>query len=75
MSRLVGSPRGGGLCRFAALAVATAAGAGFAPVAPGTFGSLVGVGVFALIAPHLYVPHTRVDNLVLIGLHKVAMNT
>ena len=52
MSRLVGPPRGGGLRRFAALAVATAAGAGFAPVAPGTFGSLVGVGVFALIAPH-----------------------
>ena len=51
MSRLVGSPRGGRLRRFAALAVATAAGAGFAPVAPGTFGSLVGVGVFALIAP------------------------
>ena len=35
--------------RFTALAVATAAGAG---VAPGTFGSLVGVGVFALSAPH-----------------------
>ena len=52
MSRLVGSPRGGGLRRFAAVAVATAAGAGFAPVAPGTFGSLVGVGVFALTAPH-----------------------
>ncbi len=51
MSRLVGSFRDGGLCRFAALAVATAAGAGFVPVAPGTFGSLVGVGVFALIAP------------------------
>jgi phosphatidylglycerophosphatase A len=47
----VGSPREGGLRRFAALAVATAAGAGLAPVAPGTFGSLVGVGVFALIAP------------------------
>jgi phosphatidylglycerophosphatase A len=40
------------LRRFAAIAVATAAGAGFAPVAPGTFGSLVGVGVFALTAPH-----------------------
>ena len=51
MSRLVGSPRDGGLRRFAALAVATAAGVGFAPIAPGTFGSLVGVGVFALIAP------------------------
>ena len=38
------------LRRFAAIAVATAAGAGFAPIAPGTFGSLVGVGVFALLA-------------------------
>ena len=52
MSRLVGSPRGGGLRRLAAIAVATAAGAGFAPIAPGTFGSLVGVAVFALIAAH-----------------------
>ena len=52
MSRLVGSPRVGGLRRFAALAVATAAGAGFVPVAPGTFGSLVGVAVFVLTAPH-----------------------
>jgi phosphatidylglycerophosphatase A len=51
LSRLVGSPRGG-LRRFAAVAVATAAGAGFAPVAPGTFGSLVGVAVYALTAPH-----------------------
>ena len=51
MSRLVGSPCEGDLRRFAALAVATAAGAGLAPIAPGTFGSLVGVGVFALIAP------------------------
>ena len=51
MSRPVGSSREGVLRRFAALAVATAAGAGFAPVSPGTFGSLVGVGVFALIAP------------------------
>jgi type III pantothenate kinase len=32
-------------------------------------------GAAALIAPHLSVPHTRVDNLVLIGLHKVTMNT
>jgi phosphatidylglycerophosphatase A len=47
----VGSPRDGGLRRFAVLAVATGGGAGFAPVAPGTFGSLVGVAVFALIAP------------------------
>ena len=52
MSRLVGSPRAGGLRRFAAIAVATAAGAGFAPVAPGASGSLVGVAVFALAAPH-----------------------
>lgn len=32
-------------------------------------------GAAALIAPHLSVPHKCVDNLVLIGLHKVAMNT
>ena len=50
MSRPVGSSRAGGVRRFVALAVATAAGVGFAPVAPGTFGSLVGVGVFALLA-------------------------
>ena len=36
---------------MAAIAVATAAGAGFAPVAPGTFGALVGMGVFALVGP------------------------
>jgi phosphatidylglycerophosphatase A len=36
--------------RAAALVVATGGGAGFAPIAPGTFGSLVGVGLFALIA-------------------------
>jgi phosphatidylglycerophosphatase A len=46
----VGSPRDGALRRFAAIAVATAAGAGFAPIAPGTFGSLVGVALFAGIA-------------------------
>ncbi|HYD97459.1 MAG TPA: type III pantothenate kinase [Noviherbaspirillum sp.] len=32
-------------------------------------------GAAELIAPHLRVAHTRVDNLVLIGLHKAAMNT
>jgi type III pantothenate kinase len=32
-------------------------------------------GAAALIAPHLQVPHTRIDNLVLTGLHTVAMNT
>jgi type III pantothenate kinase len=32
-------------------------------------------GAAALIAPHLSVPHARIDNLVLIGLHKVAMST
>ncbi len=32
-------------------------------------------GAAALIAPHLSVPHTKVDNLVLMGLHTVAMNT
>jgi len=33
-----------------AIAVATAGGAGFVPVAPGTFGSLVGVGCYLLLA-------------------------
>lgn len=32
-------------------------------------------GAAALIAPHLSVPYERIDNLVLIGLHHVAMNT
>lgn len=32
-------------------------------------------GAARLIAPHLSVPHTTVDNLVLLGLHTVAMNT
>lgn len=32
-------------------------------------------GAAALIAPHLSVPHTKIDNLVLMGLHTVAMNT
>ena len=32
-------------------------------------------GAASLIAPHLTVPHKRVDNLVLIGLHKAAMTT
>ena len=33
-----------------AIAIATAGGAGFAPKAPGTMGSVVGVGLFGLIA-------------------------
>ena len=32
-------------------------------------------GAAALIVPHLSVPHTKVDNLVLMGLHTVAMST
>lgn len=36
---------------------------------------LISGGAAALISPHLSVPHDRVDNLVLIGLHAVAMNT
>lgn len=32
-------------------------------------------GAAALIAPHLSAPHTKIDNLVLMGLHTVAMNT
>jgi len=34
-----------------ALIIATAAGAGLVPIAPGTVGSLVGVGLFLLVAP------------------------
>jgi len=33
------------------LAIATAGGVGYAPVAPGTFGSAVGVAVFVALAP------------------------
>jgi len=36
--------------RAAVLMVATGGGAGFAPIAPGTFGSLVGIGLFVGIA-------------------------
>jgi phosphatidylglycerophosphatase A len=36
-----------GVVRWFTLAMATAGGAGFAPVAPGTFGSAVGVALFA----------------------------
>ena len=32
-------------------------------------------GAASLISPHLTVPHERIDNLVLIGLHHVAMTT
>jgi phosphatidylglycerophosphatase A len=39
------------LRRLCALVLATAGGAGYAPVAPGTFGSLVGVALFACLAP------------------------
>lgn len=39
-----------GARRFVALTLATAGGAGFAPVAPGTFGSAVGVVLFVPLA-------------------------
>lgn len=39
------------------LAIATAAGIGFFPIAPGTFGSLLGVFVFLLIAPLGLLPY------------------
>jgi phosphatidylglycerophosphatase A len=39
------------LVRWFALGLATAGGAGLAPVAPGTFGSAVGVGLFVGLAP------------------------
>ncbi|HEX5067738.1 MAG TPA: phosphatidylglycerophosphatase A [Myxococcota bacterium] len=37
--------------RRLAVAIATAGGAGYAPVAPGTAGALVGVALYALLAP------------------------
>ena len=41
----------------------------------GEVGCILSGGAAALISPHLTVPHKLVDNLVLIGLHKAAMNT
>ena len=50
-ARVAGSPHGAGrLRRLAVLTLATAAGAGYAPVAPGTVGSAVGVALYALLA-------------------------
>lgn len=46
-----GPPAGGTLRRVCALALATAGGVGYAPVAPGTCGSAVGVALFVLVAP------------------------
>ena len=54
-----GAPRPGAARQGCALALATAGGAGFAPVAPGTFGAAVGVALYALLAarvPVLLVP-------------------
>ena len=47
------SPTSGptGARRGLILAIATAGGAGYAPIAPGTFGSAVGVAVFFALAP------------------------
>jgi phosphatidylglycerophosphatase A len=39
------------LRRLCALALATACGVGYAPIASGTFGSMVGVALFAWLAP------------------------
>ncbi|HJV87199.1 MAG TPA: type III pantothenate kinase [Noviherbaspirillum sp.] len=39
----------------------------------GSLQCILSGGAAALIAPHLAVPHVQVDNLVLIGLHAVAM--
>jgi len=44
---VVQDPQPKAVRRFAVLALATAGGVGFAPVAPGTFGSLVGVALYA----------------------------
>lgn len=46
-----GPPTGGAPRRVLALALATAGGVGYAPIAPGTFGSMVGVAVFWVVAP------------------------
>ena len=42
---------GPGLARGLAIAVATGAGVGFAPVAPGTFGSALALPIFVLFSP------------------------
>ncbi|MGH7287007.1 MAG: phosphatidylglycerophosphatase A family protein [Myxococcota bacterium] len=42
---------GSGPARHLVVAVATAAGAGFAPVAPGTFGSALALAIFVLFSP------------------------
>jgi type III pantothenate kinase len=43
--------------------------------AQGSAQCILSGGAAALIAPHLSVAHTQIDNLVLVGLHKVAMST
>lgn len=45
------SPGATGVRRVVALVIATAGGAGYAPIAPGTFGSAVGVLCFLPLAP------------------------
>jgi len=42
---------GSGLARYLAVAVATGAGTGFAPIAPGTFGSALAILIFVLFSP------------------------
>ncbi len=44
---MVQDPHSKAVRRFAVLALATAGGVGYAPIAPGTFGSLVGAALFA----------------------------
>jgi phosphatidylglycerophosphatase A len=46
-----GPPVGGAPRRILALALATAGGVGYAPIAPGTFGSMVGVAVYWVVVP------------------------
>ena len=50
-----------------AVAVATGLGAGFAPVAPGTFGSLVGLAIFYALASALRLEARLLQNAVLVG--------
>jgi phosphatidylglycerophosphatase A len=53
--------------RFVALALATAAGVGYVPVAPGTFGSLVGLLLWWLVPATVPVQLTLIAGLFVVG--------
>ncbi len=50
-----------------ALAIATAGGVGYVPVAPGTFGSLIGLLVWALLPPTALAQATAIAGVFAIG--------